>query len=350
MTDLAPARRRRGRFWLYAPFGLLALVAVAWSGFWVFVKGKVETTLDSAMAREAGNGRNWVCAERSVGGFPFRIEVRCGALTLTSSRWGEAVRLQTGPSVAVGQIYTPGLVIMQVTGPLQASLPEGRKLDLAWTRLEASIAAAGLTLDRFALVVTGPNGTLTTPGRADETWRAAQFEAHLRRNPARPASDQAVDLALSAKGAVLPGLDALLGSSDAGDLDLQASLTQSLGFRAGFNPDALEAWRSAGGQLEIIRLVTTRGPARLEASGRLLLDQTHRISGQLQAAIAGVDRIAGIRIGGIAAGLGSLFGGRQAAPAPGAPGLTPLPPLVLREGRVYLGPLRLPLEPLAPLY
>ena len=61
--------------------------------------------------------------------------------------------------------------------------------------------------------------------------------------------------------------------------------------------------------------------------------------------------VAGIRVGGITAGLGALLGGRQgSAQNNAAAGLTPLPPIVLREGRVFLGPLRLPLQPLRPLY
>ena len=49
--------------------------------------------------------------------------------------------------------------------------------------------------------------------------------------------------------------------------------------------------------------------------------------------------------------IGGLLGGRLSAQLPGAaPGLTALPPVVLREGRVYLGPIRLPLQPLPVLY
>lgn len=350
MTDL-PSARRRSRFWLYAPFVLLGLLAVAWSGFWFFVKGRVAEGLDRIVAREAQMGRTWTCADRSVGGYPFRIEIRCGSLTLTSTRWGDAVRVQTGPSVGIGQVYTPGLVLLQVTGPLQAVLPEGRKLDLGWTGLEASLALNGREPERLSLVMSEPNATLTAPGAANETWRASRFEAHLRRNPTRPAQEQVADLALSVKASVLPALDTLLGITEPGDVDLQASVTQSLAFRGGFNPDTLEAWRNAGGQVELTRLVTTKGSARVESSGRLLLDQTHRVSGQIDAAIAGIDRIGGIRVGGIAAGLGGLLGGRQVSAGAGAtPGLTPLPPVVLREGRVYLGPIRLPLQPLTPLY
>ncbi|MGO4673282.1 DUF2125 domain-containing protein [Bosea sp. 2YAB26] len=346
MTDL-PSERRRGRFWLYAPFALLVLLALAWSGFWFVVKGRVVEGLDRVVAREAQMGRTWTCSDRSVAGFPFRIEVRCAGLTLTSSRWGDTVKVETGPSVAVGQIYTPGLVILEVKGPLQAALPEGRKLDLGWSQLEASLALKEREPERFSMVLVEPNATLTAPGASDETWRANQLDVHLRRNPARFATEQVADLALTAKGSVLPALDALLGTTEPGDVEMQASLTQSLAFKAGFNPDALEAWRTTGGQIELMRLLMTKGAARLEASGRLLLDQTHRLSGQIDAGVAGIDRIGGIKLGGLAAGLGGLLGGK---PSGGTPGLTPLPPVVLREGRVYLGPFRLPLQPLAPLY
>lgn len=347
MTDLPPTRRR-SRFWLYAPFVLLALLAVGWSGFWFYARDRVAEALDTAVAREVQRGRTWTCNDRTIGGFPFRIEIRCGSLALTSTRWGEAVRVETGAALAVGQIYSPGLVIFQVASPARAMLTEGRRLELTWTGLEASLAHR--SPERLALVVSEPSASLTTPGQPTQLWRSAALEAHLRRNPARPAAEQVVDIALAAKGTVLPEIDALLGTSEPGDIDLQASLTQSEAFRLGFNPDALESWRTAGGQIELTRLLSTKGPARIEASGQLLLDQTHRPAGQIQAGVAGIDQIGGIRVGGLAAGLGGLLG-RATGAAPGASaGLTQLPNLVLREGRVYLGPFRLPLQPLAPLY
>jgi hypothetical protein len=350
MTDIAPTRRR-SRFWLYAPFMLLALLAAGWTGFWFVVQGRVGAALDAALAREALQGRTWTCADRNIGGFPFRVEVRCGSLALTSTRWGEAVRVQTGPAVAVGQIYTPGLVVAEVTGPLQATLPEGRKLDFSWRGLQASFVHDLGAPDRVSIVMSEPNATLTSPGQAAESWQASRLETHLRRNPTRPAAEQAVDLAISLKGSVLPALDALLGTPEPGDVEIEATATMAEAFRLGFNPDALERWRSGGGQIQLTKLVSVKGPARIEASGQFLLDQTHRISGQIQASLAGIRQIAGIPVGGIMGGLGSLLGGRLSAQLPGAaPGLTPLPPIVLREGRVYLGPIRLPLQPLAPLY
>lgn len=343
--------RRSSRVWLYAPFLLLALLAAGWTGFWFVVRGRVIDAVDTALAKEQSRGRSWTCAERNVTGFPFRVELRCASLALTSARWGEAVRLQTGPALAIGQIYTPNLVIAQITGPLQAMLPEERKFELAWGRLEASLSHNAGIPERLSLVLTAPKASLTAPNLAPETWQAATLEAHLRSNPTRPATDQAVDLAISAKGSVLPALDALLGTNEAGDIDIQATLSQSEAFRIGLNPDALEAWRMAGGQIDVTRFVSVKGPARIEATGQFLIDQTHRPAGQLQASLAGIKQIAGIPVGGLAAGLGGLLGGRLSAQLPGAaPGLNALPPLVLREGRVYLGPIRLPLQPLPALY
>ena len=346
MTDPLPTRRR-SRFWLYGPFMLLVVLAAAWSAFWFYARGRIATEIDVALAREVERGRTWTCTDRSIGGFPFRIELRCNALSLTSTRWGDTVRVQTGPAVVVGQVYSPGLVILEALSPAKVTLPEGRVLDLTWKNLDASFAWR--SPERFALVASEPRGVLTTPGITTENWGAATLEAHLRRNPTRPAAEQAVDIAVTAKGTILPPVDALLGNTDAGEIDLQATLTQAENFRKGFNPDALESWRGANGTFELTRLVSTKGKARVDGSGQLLLDPLHRVAGDLQLAATGIEQIGGLRIGNLLGGLGGFLGGRGGNTA-AAPGLTTLPPVSLREGRVFIGPFRLPLQPLPPLY
>lgn len=352
----ATTARRNSRFWLYAPFILLAVLAAGWSALWTMARGKVEQHLDAGIAREAAAGRNWTCRDRSIGGYPFRIEVRCAGVTLVSSRWGDEVKIESGPAVAVAQATAPGHLILHATGPLTATLPAKQNGDLSWSALEASLRLTMSGFERISLVVRDPVATLRTPDGADgslrtESIRSTLFEAHLRPNQQGFASQQAIDVALSSKGAVMPVLDGLLGDGSPSDLDVQATVSQALAFRRGFNPDALESWRMANGGVEITRLGLVKGTARLEASGRVGLDEAHRPAGQLDAAVAGIERVAGIRVGGLTAGLGALFGGRAAAAQNNAAaGLTPLPPIVLREGRVFLGPLRLPLQPLRPLY
>lgn len=360
------AAPRRSRFWLYLPFILLAVVAVLWSAFWFVVRDRVTTAVDTALARELERGRSWSCADRSVTGYPFRVELRCSGLTLTSNRWGDEVRITTGPLVALGQIYTPRQVILQMTGPMQATLPGGRNADIGWSRLEASARLSMSGPERVSLVAHEPVVTLRSPepdgSLRSESARSTMLEAHLRPNPQGFAGEHKVDVSLAAAGVVAASFDALLlqlwqGDADPetmkalaspGDYEVQATVSQALAFRGGFNPQTLESWRLASGLLEVTRLALAKGTMRLEARGLLALDEARRPAGRIMPAVAGIDRIGGMRIGGLMSGLGAVLGGGKQQEV--SPGMTPLPAVALREGRVFVGPLRLPLAPLAPLY
>src|SRR5579871_2034101 len=77
MTDTVLVPRRRSRWGLFAAPLLLLIAAVAWSAFWFYAASQVDTKADAWRAREAKSGRIYDCANHSVSGFPFRLEVRC---------------------------------------------------------------------------------------------------------------------------------------------------------------------------------------------------------------------------------------------------------------------------------
>jgi hypothetical protein len=64
--------------------------------------------------------------------------------------------------------------------------------------------------------------------------------------------------------------------------------------------------------------------------------------------VANIDQFAGIRLRGGAMDLAAALSGRPAPTSTDA--LRPLPALEARDGRVFLGPIRLPLPALEPLY
>ena len=68
---------RRRRWPIFLPAALLILLAGLWTGFWFFASAKAETTLAGWREREAKSGRIYSCDKQTVGGYPFRIEVRC---------------------------------------------------------------------------------------------------------------------------------------------------------------------------------------------------------------------------------------------------------------------------------
>lgn len=344
--------RRRSRFWLFAPYAVLLLLALGWSAAWVFTRNRVAEGLDAWFAAEAASGRQWRCPERSIGGYPFRIELVCPTLTLQHPGGS----LSVGRTTVLAQAYDLTFVKAEVAGPLR--LAEGDVVvQGTWRLAEASLRFNTAGLQRLALAADEPALKLTGPGFVDLPVSARRLEFHLRPNPSRGASEGAYDASLQATGAVLPLLDDLIGGREAVDLAADTVVTR-LGEVTGRSlPEELERWRRAGGRVELGRLALTKGARRVEAAGEFGLDDLRRVRGTLQGSAKGLegllDAFAGNRGGLGGALLGALTGrGRQPPPAaePGQGGLTPLPPVRLENGRLYLGPIAVPGVRFAPLY
>ncbi|WP_414472946.1 DUF2125 domain-containing protein [Microvirga sp. M2] len=349
MAEAIPAESgRHSRFWLYTPLILLLLVAAAWSVAWFVIRNRAAETLDAWIVSEKRIGRHWTCTDRTIAGYPFRIEIVCGALSLKQG----AVTASFGRTEAIAQVYQPRLVIAEVAGPLHVS--DGKvTVQGRWDLLQASIHASQAGLQRLSIAANAPKVTVTGLLPQEIATSGQHLELHLRPNPSR-ASENAYDAALSVKQASIPQLDALIGGTELTDLNADATATQTADFQGRPLAQELERWRGAGGVLDVLMLSVTKGPRRLEAKGQLNLDGEHRPAGQLNVAAAGLDgligNITGNRTGG--ALLGALLGQNpRARDKTGAqPPVAQLPPLSLNNGFLAMGPFVIPNFRLQPLY
>ena len=347
MEEAVPAgHARRSRFWLYTPFVLLLLVAVAWSVGWFLIRNRAGEAVDAWLAAEARAGRQWTCPDRTIGGYPFRIEIVCRTLDLKQG----AVTASFGRVEAVAQVYNPRLVVAEIDGPLRAT--DGRVTAQAqWDLLQASIHLTPGGLQRLSLAARAPSLAVTglTPNEIATSSRS--LELHLRPNPSRT-QDKAYDAAFSVSQARVPVLDQLVGGQELTDLDGDVTLTQAEGFRGRPATVELERWRAAGGQADIHRLAIAKGARRLEAKGNLQLDEAHRATGQLNVAAAGLDGLIGSLTGNRTGGalLGALLGQGPQASGTAKPQLASLPPLRLEGGFLSMGPFVIPNFRLPPLY
>ncbi|MFE1598612.1 DUF2125 domain-containing protein [Methylobacterium sp. ID0610] len=367
-TDGSTAVPRRARFGLFAPFILLLVVAALWSAGWFWLRGRAGEEIDRWIAREAQAGRQWTCADRSIAGYPFRLELRCAALRFARSD----VRFAAGPVVAVAQIYQPRHVIFEAAGPFHVE-QEGKVGDVTWRLVEGSLHLTGAGFQRASVVADDLRGRISgvalTEGAAEPiAFTTRHFELHARPTPGRFEADGAVDLSSRITQATLPLLDPLLGGPEPADVALDATVTRAAGIRTRPIAEELERWRAAGGTVELTRLAAEKGRSRLQAQGSLALDEAHRLAGQLEVRTAGLDAVIaplvseqlGGRIGGANAALignlvGQLLGGggrrREAAPAQtDEAALKPLPPVRLGGGKVAVGPFVIPSVRLDPLY
>ena len=355
-----PPGKRRTRLGLFLPYILLALLVVAWSIGWFWIRDRAEREMDAWLTREAAAGRTWTCADRSVTGYPFRIEVRCAAVSLSRSDGG----FRLGPTTAVAQIYQPRLVIVESQGPFHVQQGDLTG-DASWRALQGSFHGASGGFTRASLVVDDPKVAVTAPGLQPVSIAGQHLELHARPNPARYEAEGAVDMALQLARAAVPALDALTGSPALLDASLDATLTQATVIGTGAVPRELEKWRQAGGLLEITALSLAKGDQRIQAKGAIALDDAHRPSGQIDLRAAGVDALIGSIVGqrfGSERGalVGQLVGGllglgrgaarpEQAPPSSGPP-LKPLPPLKLVDGQVLFSGFPLPNVRVPPLY
>lgn len=351
VTPPAPSRAR-----LYWPLALLTILALAWSGFWFYAAGRTESTIAAWLEREANHGRVWTCPQRQTAGYPFRIEVACVAPTFSGPAGAARLDGSLGALKAYAQAWEPNHVLVDLDGPLKITRDDGAALEMAWSRLRLSLRGRPKALERLSLE--GADGALSVGVGAEKLFgmRAAGFEAHMRQAPGR---DDAYDLALSLRKAAIPALDAFLDLPEPADVDFVGLSNHLVIAEKGNAAERLEIWRAAGGRLDPASLDVRKGATRVKLTGGLGLDAAHRVDGKLQLEGDGLAPLAkrfGLNLDMVAAGnlLDGLFGGKPRKDGEprkeGEPKKAELRlPLTLANGRVSIGPLRLPVT-LTPLY
>ncbi|HMO28401.1 DUF2125 domain-containing protein [Enterovirga sp.] len=341
-ADASPPPRRASRLGLYLPVGLLALLVIGWSGAWFVIRGRVASGLDEWIAQEAGAGRRWTCADRTIGGYPFRIEIRCSDFTVDKPDG----RTSLGRLLVVSQVYRPRHVIAEASGPLRVT---GGDLEAegSWKLLQASVIMAPGGFDLASLVAEEPVVKIRDPWGITVDLSSRHFEGHVR---PQPGDRTAVDVATSSEGAVIPGLGELIGGSERADIILEMSVTKAHELPTQPLLRKLEGWREAGGSVALTKLSVKKGTARLEGTGTFAIDAGHRPEGQLDLRAEGLGGFLGQFAAGTGGLLGAILGGGRAEPAASEGALRRLPPLRMQDGRVLVGPVPVPGLRLPPLY
>ncbi len=340
--------RRTSRFWLLAPFTLLALLVVAWSVGWFLIRDQVETRIDRVLAREASLGRNWDCAGRDIAGFPFRIEINCASLTFEGS---DGMNLSLGSSRALAQVYQPRHLIVEVSGPMRGG--DGRAVvEGDWSSMRASVRELGLGTEQVSLVALDPRVTVTGIGPSPVEGASDRVDLYARPSPNAAGEQRSVDIVLRAVNATAPMLDAMIGDGEPAQVELQARATNIRGLRGGAPEAMAENWRLDGGAIELALLDIVRGDARIQLTGELTIDEERRLTGQIQPQAAGIEpiiqRVVGPEQG---QNVAMMLQALSSPAAEGSPSnMRSLPPLDFRDGRVYVGPFPIPQVSLPPLF
>lgn len=376
-----PYEGRRRRPWVVAlPLAIFVLIALAWSGFWFYALSMTETALADWQAREAALGRTFHCGKQSIGGFPFRFELRCVDPSARFDSGVQPMALAAKDFVTVAQIWQPTLLIGELVGPLtigEADKPPA--LSVSWSLAQASLRGMPIEPERAAVVI----DQLTVAGldRGAQTMlaNAGHVELHGRIASGSARDNPVLDLALDLSQASASRLGALAATPF--DADIVAVLRGLKNLTPKSWPETLRALQAANGRLDITRARVVQGDVIATGSGSLGLTPRGALDGELQVTIVnfeklipllGIDRAVSQLVpqgtlerlapglDRLMPGLGGVLRGNSSGPAPKAAidafgkrteleGQTAVTlPLRFSDGAVLLGPFRLTEIP--PLY
>jgi hypothetical protein len=281
-AELAP---RRGRWIIAAPLMLVLALAVAWSGVWYYAAGRARILVEDWRVEQVKAGRVFTCGTQDVGGYPFRIEVRCGDAGAELKDTQPPVAIKLKQIIIVSQVWDPKLLIAEFTGPLMASDPgQPAYLTADWTLAQASIRGTPSQPERASIVVDGLK--FDDPGKRIADAQHAELHARVQFGswPHNPA----IDLAAKFVGASAPGLIPLV--KEPSDLDVVAVLHGLKDLSPKPVPVRLREWQAAGGRLEVQSSRFAQGDAVATATGTLALSPRGRLDGTLKLTAAGAER------------------------------------------------------------
>jgi hypothetical protein len=241
----------------------VVIVAGGWTGGWFWLRGLVAGEMDRALADLSARGVEVTCPDRSITGWPFRLEIACTAPT---ARMPDGSTLSAGALSAIGVVDDPWLVRLALASPLEATAADGTRLDATFGSLAASLRHDGEKLVRLSVATEAIAADVTPAGAAPVRLTAATGEVHVR--PVEGAPDD-LDLAASITDATaaVGGADLMPAPTGAG---VVAVLRQAALF--GGDPEQLRRWAESGGEIGLTQAALEVGETRIEASGTAGVD------------------------------------------------------------------------------
>ena len=295
MTDIALAPRRYKRWRIFIAPVLLLIIAIAWSAFWFYAASQVNGQADAWRAREAQAGRIYDCANRSVGGFPFRLEVTCdgASVTLKSQAAGQSaapVTVKLGRILVVAQVYDPKRVIAEFTSPATLSDGQGQSFDANWGLGHASIAGLPFTPDRVSIEFNDPKLERIDQSSVQVPLaNAKHVELHSRIAAGSTADHPAIESVLEINQGSIQGVHPLLAAPF--DLDVHAVVRGLKDLEPKPWPVRFRELQAAGGHVEIVQSRVQQGDVIAVAAGSLGLSPSGHLDGELQMTVTGLEKV-----------------------------------------------------------
>jgi hypothetical protein len=297
MSDISLAPRRRPLWPLFLLPVLLLFAAAAWSAFWFFAASQAGVAADAWRAQEAKSGRVYDCAQRSVAGFPFRLELRCdgASVSLHSQTAGQAatqipITGKLGEILVVAQVYDPKLLIAEFTGPATFSDGGGSSsISVNWSKARSSVVGLPQVPSRASIVFDNPEVDRVNGPTLAPLARAKHIELHGRLAEDSTLDHPVIETVLKIEAGSLQQIHPLLAQPF--DADVQATLSGLNDLSPKPWPQRFRELQAGGGHVDIVQSRIAQGELVAVAAGTLALTANGRLDGELQMTVAGLEKV-----------------------------------------------------------
>jgi hypothetical protein len=295
MSDMPQALRRRPLWGLFIAPVLLLIAAIAWSGFWFYAASQVDVQADAWREREAKSGRVFDCANRSVAGYPFRLEISCSdpSVSLVSQSAGQSgppITAKLSEILVVAQVYDPKRVIAEFKGPARISDPAAQAKFVAnWSLGRSSVYGLPFAPQRASIVFDDPaidrlDGAVQVP-----LATAKHVELHGRIAEGSPKDSPVIESVLQISQGTIQGLHPLLVEPFNADARAMLSGLRDLSPKPW--PARFREIQAAGGHVEILQSRIQQGDLIAVGAGTLGFSPSGRLEGELQMTVAGIEKV-----------------------------------------------------------
>jgi hypothetical protein len=297
MSDMTLAPRRRPLWLLFIVPVLVVIAAAAWSAFWFYASSQVDAMADAWRDREAKSGRVYDCARRSVAGFPFRLEVRCGgaSVSLVSQTAEQAaakapITAKLAEILVVAQVYDPKLLIAEFTAPAAIS-DRGPQPSMMvnWSKARSSVMGLPAIPQRISLVFDDPSIDRINGSARALLARAKHIELHGRLAEGSALDHPVIETVLKIEAGSVQEVHPLL--AEPFDGDVRTMLSGLRDFSPKPWPQRFREIQAAGGHIEIVQSRIAQRELIAVAAGTLGLTANGRLDGELQMTVAGLEKV-----------------------------------------------------------
>jgi hypothetical protein len=276
------------RIFMYGPVALLLTIAILYSVFWRVQADTLAARLNRANGGELIPGVSFSFAQKTVGGFPFRLDVLLSGVSFGYHSGGAELDWRSDRIAMHRLSYNSGQFIFEADGMQSFTWTAGQDsrpitVSLMPDTARASAILSAGRLVRVDLDIWRPRGTEQNTQQPEVEFSAdrAQFHALARRNDTLDLVLQ-IDNARAGAAAAPALLQAAFSLIDCrATIDHAGSL---LGLENGTEAvaGALQQWRAQQGMIDVTSLAVNWPDTRANLRGKLTLDSDDHLSGTLR--------------------------------------------------------------------